>query len=151
LSKPVASCGLGKLYSKEALLRYLVDRTSYGDGDKICSHIRSGKDVVTLNLTDNPAYNAKAIKEKNATAGDFEQEPMAKFICPISMKEMNGKQRFLYLDSCGCAFAEQSLKEVPSKECVNVNIHIRIKSDCFCFCVYCLFSMPSMTYCKREN
>ncbi|CAO3644386.1 unnamed protein product [Mucor hiemalis] len=34
------------------------------------------------------------------------------------MKEMNGKHRFVYLDSCGCVFAEQVLKEVATKECL---------------------------------
>ncbi|CAO3596980.1 unnamed protein product [Absidia cylindrospora] len=35
------------------------------------------------------------------------------------MKEMNGKHRFVYLDSCGCAFAEQTLKEVTSTQCLS--------------------------------
>jgi hypothetical protein len=53
--------------------------------------------------------------------GNLQHQVKSKFICPISMKEMNGKHRFVYLDTCGCVFAEQSLKEIPSKECVTVS------------------------------
>jgi hypothetical protein len=34
------------------------------------------------------------------------------------MKEMNGKYRFVYLDTCGCVMSEQAMKEVPSKTCI---------------------------------
>ena len=114
------SCGLGKLYNQDAIIEYLLDRSAYGDGDKICSHISSVKDTVKLNLTPNPTYNDKA-SNFNTNMGNLEKDIQSKFICPISMKEMNGKHRFVYLDSCGCTFAEQSLKEIPSKECFNVS------------------------------
>jgi len=34
------------------------------------------------------------------------------------MKEMNGKYRFVYLDTCGCVMSELAMKEVPSKTCI---------------------------------
>lgn len=37
------SCALGKLYNKDALLEYLLDKSAYGDGEKICGHIKSLK------------------------------------------------------------------------------------------------------------
>ncbi|KAG1049086.1 hypothetical protein G6F43_008569 [Rhizopus delemar] len=118
LEQPIVSCGLGKLYNQDAIIEYLLDRSAYGDGDKICSHISSVKDTVKLNLTPNPTYNDKT-SNFNTKMGNLEKDIQSKFICPISMKEMNGKHRFVYLDSCGCTFAEQSLKEIPSKECFN--------------------------------
>lgn len=122
LEQPVVSCGLGKLYNQDAIIEYLLDPTIYGDGDKICSHITSLKDTVKLNLTPNPAYNEKESNADSTTMGNLERHVKSKFICPISMKEMNGKHRFAYLDTCGCVFAEQALKEIPSKECVTVSI-----------------------------
>ncbi|KAL1935964.1 hypothetical protein VTP01DRAFT_98 [Rhizomucor pusillus] len=115
LQPPIVSCGLGKLYNQDAIIEYVLDKSAYGDGDKICSHISSLKDTMKLNLTVNPSYN-----ENNdaTTMGHLDKEIKSKFICPISMKEMNGKHRFVYLDTCGCVFAEQSLKEVKSKECM---------------------------------
>jgi len=43
LREPIVSCALGKLYNKDAILEYLLDKSSYGDGEVICGHIRSLK------------------------------------------------------------------------------------------------------------
>ena len=43
LEEPVASCPLGKLYNKDAVLEYLLDRNKYGDGEEICGHLKSMK------------------------------------------------------------------------------------------------------------
>lgn len=37
------SCALGKLYNKDSILEYLLDKSAYGDGERICGHIRSLK------------------------------------------------------------------------------------------------------------
>ena len=37
------SCALGKLYNKDSIIEYLLDKSAYGDGQKICGHIRSLK------------------------------------------------------------------------------------------------------------
>ncbi|KAF7728514.1 Protein RTF2 [Apophysomyces ossiformis] len=114
LEQPIVACALGKLYNQDAIIEYILDKSAYGDGDQICSHISSIKDTVKLTLTPNPAYN----DSDATTMGHLDRDIKSRFICPISMKEMNGKHRFVYLDTCGCVFAEQALKEIPSKECV---------------------------------
>ncbi|KAF9918970.1 hypothetical protein FBU30_011218 [Linnemannia zychae] len=114
LSSPVVACGLGKLYNRDAILEFLLDRTAYGDGDVICKHIKSLKDVVTLQLEPNPSFS----ETQSASLTDHDKEPVARYICPITMKEMNGKHRFVYLDTCGCVMSEQAMKEVPSKACI---------------------------------
>ena len=43
LQEPIVSCALGKLYNKDALIEFLLDRSAYGDGEEICGHIRSLK------------------------------------------------------------------------------------------------------------
>lgn len=43
LQEPIVSCALGKLYNKDAILEYLLDKAAYGDGEEICGHIRSLK------------------------------------------------------------------------------------------------------------
>jgi len=43
LQEPIVSCALGKFYNKDAILEYLLDKSSYGDGEVICGHIRSLK------------------------------------------------------------------------------------------------------------
>nr|CAG8597809.1 6484_t:CDS:2 [Entrophospora candida] len=113
LQEPVVSCALGKLYNKDAIIEYLLNNSAYGDGDTICSHINSLKDVVTLKLTTNLIY-----KENPNSHSD--QGMTSKFVCPITMKEMNGKLKFVYLNTCGCTFSEQGLKEVPSDTCIQI-------------------------------
>lgn len=39
----MVSCPLGKLYNKDAIIEYLLDKSAYGDGEEICGHIRSLK------------------------------------------------------------------------------------------------------------
>ena len=55
LQEPIVSCALGKLYNKDAILEYLLDKSSYGDGEVICGHIRSLKVSRHIN---SPFYTA---------------------------------------------------------------------------------------------
>ncbi|KAF9582304.1 hypothetical protein BGW38_000388 [Lunasporangiospora selenospora] len=114
LATPIVSCGLGKLYNRDAILEYLLDKSAYGDGDQICNHIRSLKDVVTLQLEPNPSYS----ESHSPSLTNHDQEPVSRFVCPITMKEMSGKLRFVYIDSCGCVLSEQAMKEIPSETCI---------------------------------
>ncbi|KAG0045443.1 hypothetical protein BGZ83_009342 [Gryganskiella cystojenkinii] len=114
LSTPVVACALGKLYNRDAILEFLLDRTAYGDGDQICQHIKSLKDVVTLQLEPNPSFS----ETSSNSLTDHDKEPVARYVCPITLKEMNGKYRFVYLDTCGCVMSEVAMKEVPSKTCL---------------------------------
>ncbi len=43
LNKPVAADPLGKLYNKDAVLEYLIDKSAYGDGDQICGYLKGVK------------------------------------------------------------------------------------------------------------
>ncbi|TRM62803.1 Rtf2 RING-finger-domain-containing protein [Schizophyllum amplum] len=104
LQEPIVSCALGKLYNKDAILEFLLDRSTFGDGDTICGHIRSLKDVKQLKLTPNPT--------PPSPGADAKEHPQ--FICPFTMKEMNGVIPFVYLSTCGCAFSREGLKQVGS-------------------------------------
>jgi len=104
LKEPVVSCALGKLYNKDALLEYLLDKNAYGDGAEICGHIKSLKDVKTLRLTPNPSSNP-------ASDETFKHPP---FICPLTLKGMSGSLPFVYLSTCGCVFSAAGLKAVSS-------------------------------------
>ncbi|KAG9287904.1 hypothetical protein G9A89_017499 [Geosiphon pyriformis] len=114
LREPIVVCPLGRLYNKDAIIEFLLNKSAYGDGDIICSHISGIKDVKTLNLTINPAFK----ESSNSTITHFDPGMVSRFICPITMKEMSGKLKFIYLDTCGCVFSEQGLKEVPSNQCL---------------------------------
>jgi len=89
LEPPVVADLAGKLYNREAIIEFLLDKTCYGDGDLVCPHINSMKDVVTLNLTLNSAKNPTAISSTPESL-DEHQLPTSAFMCPITMKEMVG-------------------------------------------------------------
>ncbi|KAF9221232.1 DUF602-domain-containing protein [Gyrodon lividus] len=103
LQEPVVSCGLGKLYNKDAIIEYLLDKSAYGDGDEICGHIRSLKDVKTLKFT---------TRSTPAPPSDASPSEISQFVCPLNLKEMNGAQPFVYIHSCGCVFSQSGLRTV---------------------------------------
>jgi hypothetical protein len=118
LKQPIVSCLLGKLYNKDAVLELLLDRKSYGDADIICPHIKSMKNVTTLKLTP----NTDTIPQQSAIIGHFtEKANRSSFICPISKKEMNGRNRFCYSLTCGCVISEQAIKTITSETCLVCN------------------------------
>ncbi|KAI9510702.1 DUF602-domain-containing protein [Russula earlei] len=105
LQEPVVSCDLGKLYNKDAVIEFLLDRTAFGDGEEICGHIRSLKDVKTLSLTPNATPKPDRL-DSSVDRGLF--------VCPLNFKEMTGVVPFVYLSTCGCVFSQAGLKAVSS-------------------------------------
>ncbi|KXN82161.1 hypothetical protein AN958_02970 [Leucoagaricus sp. SymC.cos] len=104
LQEPVVSCALGKLYNKDSIIEFLLDETAYGDGKTICGHIRSLKDIKQLTLSPNTTPKS----DSNSNGND--QSERAQFICPFTMKEMNGSQPFVYIWTCGCTFSLAGFK-----------------------------------------
>ncbi|KAH6879628.1 hypothetical protein BKA70DRAFT_1239221 [Coprinopsis sp. MPI-PUGE-AT-0042] len=58
LQEPIVSCALSKLYNKDAIIEFLLDKSTYGDGEEICGHVRSLGAAVRLpgvpNMCDRP-------------------------------------------------------------------------------------------------
>ncbi|PVG04546.1 DUF602-domain-containing protein [Serendipita vermifera] len=106
LQEPIVSCELGKLYNKDAIVEFLLDRTTYGDGETICGHVKSLKDVTQLNLTPNPAPASSSSVDETGKR--------AQFVCPLTLKEMNGGLPFVYLSTCGCVFSAAGLRALAS-------------------------------------
>lgn len=63
------------------------------------------QDVKTLTLSPNttPVSDSK---------GDATDRPQ--FVCPLTLKEMNGSQPFVYISTCGCVFTQAGLKTVTA-------------------------------------
>jgi hypothetical protein len=106
LKQPIVACQLGRLYNKESVLEFLLDKSNT---EKKFAHIRGLRDVKELNLTDNPAF--KPDDDAKAGAG---QDPcgISPYVCSVTGLEMNGRFRFCYLLTCGCVFAERAILEV---------------------------------------
>ncbi|KAL8286997.1 hypothetical protein RQP46_004003 [Phenoliferia psychrophenolica] len=123
LRAPIVSCALGKLYNKEAVIAHLLasppSSTPFGsDGLLVASHIRSLRDLATLSLTPNPTLLTQSALEfeSSSNIGTQENQPTSAFVCPISLREMNGTVKFVYRRPCGCVMSESSLKEMRKAE-----------------------------------
>ncbi|XP_058259236.1 replication termination factor 2 [Hemibagrus wyckioides] len=114
LRRPIVACELGRLYNKDAIIEYLLDKSAERPNTEVVAHIRSIKDVKELNLTENPAWEGE---RRNAKGDCYEDVHCAMFICPVVGLEMNGKHKFCYLHTCGCVFSERALKEVKTEIC----------------------------------
>ncbi|XP_034980255.1 replication termination factor 2 [Zootoca vivipara] len=114
LSRPIVACELGRLYNKDAIIEFLLDKSSDKVLVEAASHIKSIKNVIELNLSDNPAWTG----DKGNTKGDkYDDIQSARFICPVVGLEMNGRHRFCFLRNCGCVFSERALKEIKTEVC----------------------------------
>jgi len=111
LREPIVACYLGRLYNKEAVIEALLAKTIAENEN--ANHIRNLKDIKTLNLTKNTAFDTT----KADKGDDFKDYNIAQFICPVVGIEMNGKHRFCAIWSCGCVVSEKALKEVKSEVC----------------------------------
>ncbi|XP_038605837.1 replication termination factor 2 isoform X1 [Tachyglossus aculeatus] len=114
LRRPIVACELGRLYNKDAVIEFLLDKSSEKAPGQATSHIKSIKNVTELKLSDNPAWEG----DKGSTKGDkFDDLQRARFICPVVGLEINGRHRFCFLRGCGCVFSERALKEVKAEVC----------------------------------
>ncbi|KAF4079010.1 hypothetical protein AMELA_G00188240 [Ameiurus melas] len=114
LRRPIVACELGRLFNKDSIIEYLLDKSAERPNTEIVAHIRGIKDVKELNLTDNPAWEGE---RRNAKGDCYEDMHCGMFICPVVGLEMNGKHKFCYLLSCGCVFSERALREVKTEIC----------------------------------
>lgn len=114
------------------MIEFLLDRSTYGDGDKICGYLKGVKvsrrrrrddhhlqdsadillrlcphqDLVNLNTTPNPSAASFA------SATTTQTDPRAPFVCPLTLKEMIGTLPFGALKGCGCVISEGGVKAV---------------------------------------
>lgn len=64
------------------------------------------QDVKTLKLTPNQAPSSVSATSTNASTD------RAKFVCPLNLKEMNGVQPFVFIETCGCVMSQAGMKAV---------------------------------------
>ncbi|BGP41131.1 Replication termination factor 2 [Rhodotorula kratochvilovae] len=128
LAPPVVACPLGRMYNKDALISHLLAPTlaqsPFGaDGQQVAGHIRSLKDVVTLHLTPNPSLSpvgGSSSSDAPTAAllgqGEADRGPPAAFVCPISLREMNGSVRFVFRRPCGCVLSDAALRALGARD-----------------------------------
>ncbi|XP_053959645.1 replication termination factor 2 [Anastrepha ludens] len=103
LQEPIVMCALGRMYTKQSVIEQLLEKEKMPESAK---HIRSLKDIKTLQLTPNPAYT-----DEDKTEGLLDTRH-APYICKLIGLEMSGKFRFVALWTCGCVISERALKQI---------------------------------------
>lgn len=112
LRTPIMSCELGRLYNKESVLEFLLDRSQFESADNF-KHLKGLKDLKELKLTLNPSE-----RRSKAEKGDAYIDTLtSNYICPVVGVEMNGMFRFCFVWTCGCVMSERALKEIKSDIC----------------------------------
>ena len=118
LEKPVVACELGRLYNKEAIIEKLLNAKSEGQtSDKIAHHIKSLKDVKELQLETNPAFNGE---EASVGDGGYNDSSKAKWICPLTSVEMNGRFPFVFDWSNGKVLSRKAYKMLKADEALAI-------------------------------
>ncbi|KAG2310837.1 hypothetical protein Bca4012_025341 [Brassica carinata] len=100
LAEPCVIDLLGNLFNKEALVNALLLKRL----PKQFSYIKGLKDMVNIKLED--------------VAGFDGDTTSARFQCPVSGLEFNGKYKFFALRGCGHVMSAKALKEVKSSSCL---------------------------------
>lgn len=106
LRKPVVACQLGKLYNKEAVIELLLNKDR-SNAPANTEHIEKLKDVVELQLQDNPAFDAN---RKSVGDGQYNDALVSPWICPVTGLEMNGRFKFVFSFANGKVVAERAVK-----------------------------------------
>lgn len=67
-------------------------------------HIRGLRDITQLKLTPNTLYRPPS---PTRSSNEYSVYP---FMCPLSSKQMDGQQRFIYIIDCGCVMSATGLR-----------------------------------------
>ncbi|KAG7035670.1 Protein RTF2-like protein, partial [Cucurbita argyrosperma subsp. argyrosperma] len=103
LREPCVIDWLGNIFNKEPLVHALLEKKL----PKGFGHVKGLKDMIKINLSMIPGTESRgnAISE-------------ARFQCPITGLEFNGKYKFFALRTCGHVLSAKALKEVKSSSCL---------------------------------
>ncbi|KAL0735048.1 hypothetical protein Bca4012_011258 [Brassica carinata] len=110
LAEPCVVDLLGNLFNKEALVNALLSKKL----PKQFSYIKGLKDMVNIKL----AHVAGGDSVSGGTTS-------ARFQCPVSGLEFNGKYKFYALRGCGHVVSAKALKEVKSSSCLVCHADVR--------------------------
>jgi len=109
LSEPIVACQLGNLYSEEAVLEALLDKSL----QKTHSHIRGMRDIRRLILHPNTA-RLSAVTASVAVANTGSDD-IPRFMCPITQQAFNGLRSFVCIWTTGHVLSEAAIQEMGTE------------------------------------
>eukprot|EP00808_Paulinella_micropora_P025798 g45001.t1 len=120
LDFPVVVDFLGNLYSKAAVVDYLIKKKTMETKQNthlLYLHLNSLKDVWQVKATEEDGRK-NASKLANTEKSDTLGRRTHRFVCPITGLPANGKYRFIVMRHCGCMLSQRAFDEVPSSTCL---------------------------------
>jgi len=105
LNKPIVACQMGRLYNKVSVIELLLSKDR-GSAPPWSAHLEKLKDVIELNLTPNPSFDANRISVGNG----YNDSLMSPWICPVTGLELNGKFKMVFSWPGGKVIAERAVK-----------------------------------------
>lgn len=112
------SDSLGKLYNKDAILRFLLpaeDGASKADNEEFLGgRVRSLKDVVEIK------FEVEHEEGSESKKGDGRRGQS--WVCPVTRKVLGPNVKSVYIVPCGHAFSESAIKEVSEETCLQVRL-----------------------------
>lgn len=103
LREPCVVDKLGNIFNKQALVEALLGKKL----PREFGYIKGLKDMITIKLTEIPGL------EDDVSGGGG-----ARYQCPITGLEFNGKYKFFTLRTCGHVLSGKAMKEVRSSSCL---------------------------------
>lgn len=103
---------LGRLYNKEGVLNALMLKAT--EGMKLpqrLEHVTGMKALLTLKLHRNAGLGDKEKKKESVNAANCRLDAEAKFSCPVSGLDFNGKTKFFALSPSGLVVSERALRD----------------------------------------
>ena len=105
LTKPIVMCQMGRLYNKASVIELLLSKER-SSAPPWSVHLEKLKDIIELNLTPNPSYDANRISVGNG----YNDRLVSPWICPVTGLEMNGRFKFVASWPGGKVVAERAVK-----------------------------------------
>ena len=109
LVEPVVCCELGNLYTKQALIEALMASKAGSAMPEKAAHITSTGEMIEVKLTsrDGVGDHAKADGDGGRVAYQG-----SRFQCPVTMRDMNGANKFAVIRTSGVAVSMEAIREL---------------------------------------
>jgi Skp family chaperone for outer membrane proteins len=115
LVEPIVTCRLGYLYTKENLIRALLDKTLHSS----FSHIKGLKSVKEVIMTPNSEYSSGSDSSDggsgSGSVGKEDSQLASRFMCPVTQLPFNGLYSFVAIWSTGHVLSEKALREIGAE------------------------------------
>jgi hypothetical protein len=112
LVEPVVCCELGHLYTKQALIEALMASKAGGTMPEKAVHVTSTSEMIDVKLT---SREDAAGQTKADGSGGRVAYQGSRFQCPVTMRDMNGTNKFAVIRTSGVALSMEAIRELSQK------------------------------------